>query len=1711
MMRTPGQETAAGGRSSGRTDDAALQRPARALRPTAEPTGEQRAMLELQQLAGNAAAARVRLGRGAAAAAPAPAPAPQDAVPAPAVPAPATQDAAAPALTLPPYLLNLQAAGLSTAYALAGHQGLGDQMRELVGGSEDIAAITGDLAGRPETFYGRGRTFTVKGGRGRFDVTLRISRAPADRRPLFPPLGSPKTGAVAAGDKTKMDAQHNTQGTVSSTTAGTSQYGGTVSGTGLAPTPVPGLHAGVAFTVGASAGSAAETRTTRTAAEPRVLRSDGGSVEVQRQIRYELRVQRIDGVTGAAPVTRWRGGTLTMRLPFEHLVPVGTAAPTALTRVDPAAARGVRLADSMAPLAVTDTGATHAGGRGLFDTVGSVLHPSLTAPGAPGRARLLEATHATSVLEDLPRLLSGWISGEDLTDRGGRARGSYRMRGEITAMAPAWSSGKTQLRTHQVAQHGTTSTAGTGFGGTLGVGPAFGAGTLGTGPRARIGLLPVVDARSLRLTSTDQTVNTRQGAEVQGEKALYRTTVRLTVQGTGPLSPAQRRSGAARTASHDIDVLLSLRADEAAALGLPLPAGVTAKQMFERPREMGPDGEREVERHLPFGAMGSSTALSQLDTGPLLAGVERLFATDPRLAGYLPDFGANGGGADGGGAARRKEPGTEEAERQRANHRELLTVLSETNLRANKDQLLSSGVRVRLRRKTALHSHDVQIRVVGALTGINYLGDTDNWLVRSSAGVTSSAQSGRASSRSAGLRGLFQLRILPGALSFSVTGDGVLQSTRRNQAGPTTRTDSLNNGDKKTSAFAARLTFGLDVTMTNRQRTAGRAVTPGSPGRDEPEVEQIASSVGGLSDHEALRLTDQDVRLTTPTGFTLDADQKRQLDFGTGLRLARRDRAVPVAGINELSAAGWPGGGRAVRDWVFVETLGGGEQIRELALQLLGEAAGRNRQGREDRALGAEGLAPRSAIEDRFSPQAVTAALRQGVSSSWVVKNLRYPRRLAALNGAVGTRFALTSPRVVHKAKGPGTENLILGGHQVAGQQGGGVTWGIRGNVTGMENGASWRMGESVGGGRSSAHGSSHGLTLAGTVERNAHTAKGTEHYLVQCDLSVLMAAEATSGLGGPSVAAGERTLPGAAAVWLTKEQLRAAGLHDPYEPPAPAAAAAAEAAPAAATPAVDPVAALPRLRQELPLGFGMIEELPDFVPLLGRLRERVHRQDPGLADELFPQHQLSDGNDNIQRLLRVLDRDGSTGLLAGAMDGGVPVELFRGRRTPYRALFRVQRTGPGTPLDVAGDNRTMEYITSAVAQNADAADRSTAWGADFAFAGAGKPHGGNVRSAAGAGSTGATTTSGNRRATVGRAQLGVKTVAEGSAPSVRMRVPIQATLELHAPSGRVAAVPLAGQLVHRILQFDLAALDRLAPVRHGAPGHALRRDTGGGDERQLAAWRSTGARLPLEAQVNGFRGAEQLRDAIGEAIGAAGGSEQFGVGRAGSAAGYVQREAVSTEWLISALPLLAHAGVNLPVNHAPGLEGQDLSCALHARLREGKILGKGDKKAEVMAFEAVAQSALDGMRPSAVDSQAAADHRRAVRGGGGLGLLNDNEFRLNEVTGSAAFAGGGLDTAANASGSMPLHKPKYAPVLVQFDVQFRIAVRVAHRHTARIRSSQAHTAVRDLTLTTPVVVRLPEPEALKLLAVQGAGGITDPHGVFAPAAPAAPAANEDA
>ncbi|AZQ38535.1 hypothetical protein EJ357_37995 [Streptomyces cyaneochromogenes] len=1616
---------------------------------------------------------------------------------------------------LPSYLLNLEAGGLSMTYGLTGDDLVRSRIAALVGQDDGaLADIEAELAGRPESFFGAGRAFPVPGTSGAewYDVTVSISRAPGDRPPLFQAgLPADVTAQPLAeledpeGKDTKLDVHHTSAATVSSTGGGSSSKGAGGVAFGLAPV-VPGLWLGGAVTGNVQPWqSSRESRHQRNVAEIRVLRSDKGTVEVHRKVRYTVRVRKVgDGSTRTAQVP----GGLTHRVPVEHLTPAGTGGPGTTQRSrrpvgSTAQARAVSLSDSLAPIGVTETAAPHEGGGGLFDTVASVMHPAVTSPGAPGRARLYAATATATVLEDLPRLLRDGVVGEDLVAKDGKTVGSYHLRATLDRVVPAWGTGNTQLRNHQQAQTSVAQSAGKGRALQAGAGPAIGVGAVANAAVVRGGAMPVGGARKARGTAAEQAVSSRQGAEVRGAKALYFGRMTLTAEGTGQRAGDMALRPGPRVARHSMDVWFSLRADEAKALGLPLPQGMNAGEFTEKPRTTDAHGaEVEVERFLPFGGKGANVALSRLDTGPMVRTVRRLFATDPRLAGYLPAFGTDPAPA---------EIGQEEAETQRQNYRALMAAMSETNLRVNKDQLLSTGIRVRLRRKTSLHAHDVQLLFKGALGETAFEGDIKDWSVRSHAGVTSNSQSGRGSSRSIGGLLLGQARVVPGIMTMGARYEHHRSGARRNQAGPTSRTDIVSNGSDSASAFTAAMRLDVEVTMTSRPRKLLRGVTPGTPGRDVPEAETVAY----------LNLGPQDIRLLTPTEFTVD---RADMDRIAAVSAARR--SAPAAAEHQFEAKGIgdlaeltprPSVGELLTQWQLVESLDG-EPVRDLALQLLSRAAARDKGLREDPALATEGLAPRQAIEERFGERAIQGALRQAASAGWVVKNLTYPRRLAGLNGAVGTRISLANPKFLHLAQGPGTETFVLGGHQSTGQKGKGTSHAFQYTVGGVETGPSWRAGQGLAVSHTSGRSNAEALTVAGTVERNAHTPKKGQLYLVQCDVLLNMVAEVKVTGGGPYVTKGVRTLPAAAAVWLTEAQLPESvrqevaarttppadhGLTAPHpsgETQAESSRTAAARTPAAhtdtATATTTTTSSAPALAANRALGFGMIEDLPDFVPLLTQLRGRLARGPHAiLVERLLPRRQTDDRNDNVQRLLRVLDRDGSAGLLSSAMDGGVTVELLDDRRTPYWAVFKLGRAGDGMSTGPASDGRDMEYITSAVAQQATSRDKGHTTGVEGVLAGSLRPENGTggLRNVGGAGGMGYASGHSRRDADVRRGQLGMKSVADSSLTSEKVRVPIRASLELYKGDKRLARADLGRTaLTHRILRSDLEALSR---VRMPVEDHALasRGSRDGGATAFTPAWRDAGVKLPLEAQVNGFQGAPQVRELVSSAVRAAGGGDRF---RAkGQAAAYALDEAVSTEWMISALPLLTAAGADLPPVYATGLEGQDLRASVHARLRNGQVLGLGGK----MTFETLGQSDLAAPRPTQADGQSSTDHSRTARALVGAGVLNATEFRLNQLIGNAGGAGGTNDAMANSSGSMPVTKPKMKAVLVQFTLDVRVQATVTGRARDR-----AGTAVRELTLPHPVVIRMPEPVVRHMLATQGDRVKDDGHHLD-PAAPPPP------
>ncbi|CAM5502639.1 hypothetical protein SMICM304S_12145 [Streptomyces microflavus] len=73
---------------------------------------------------------------------------------------------------------------------------------------------------------------------------------------------------------------------------------------------------------------------------------------------------------------------------------------------------------------------------------------------------------------------------------------------------------------------------------------------------------------------------------------------------------------------------------------------------------------------------------------------------------------------------------------------------------------------------------------------------------------------------------------------------------------------------------------------------------------------------------------------------------------------------------------------------------------------------------------------------------------------------------------------------------------------------------------------------------------------------------------------------------------------------------------------------------------------------------------------------------------------------------------------------------------------------------------------------------------------------------------------------------------------------------------------------------------------------------------------------------------------------------------------------------------------------------------------------------------------------------------------------------------GNVDGAGSASGAAANGAGSMPLHKPKFTSVLVQFTLDVGVVARVTNRGSIPC----TEVAERDLRSRAPVVIRMPLP-----------------------------------
>ncbi|MEV5387072.1 hypothetical protein [Streptomyces sp. NPDC052721] len=1592
---------------------------------------------------------------------------------------------------LPSYLERMRAAGPAEFHSLVGLDWVEETIRVLTGAVAP-GPITEELRSWPGRFVGSGKSFHMRGGDGWYDVTVAMVRHPDESRPLITSLphldGAVPT--VKPGTSTSLG---------SSRSASVSQgYSARAAGTLLVPTPTPGLLAGATGAAGVAFGRrTVSTTSSQGFTDSRRSAHASGSVDVPRRVQWVVTARK-------AGVSRGRvfhgDGSAVVRVPVEHLVRSGDrSAARRPEPVDAEKARGAELAESLSLIAAYDQESESEPAGGLLRTVSSVLHPALTAPGSPGRSTVMAETSPDNVARTLVTAFEGWTDSPDLLGRGGSVRGGYRMRARITALAAVSTVDDTKVKNQQKFNQDNATQAGMASGADVAAGPVLGVGLMGGGPRARVFLQPGLMAARSRAVSQSTGVQTAQGAEISGTQVLYKARVRVTVEGTGPVPPRARTKAGARAGEHEMTVWLSLRLEEAKTLGLPLPAGVDSPPLFRSPG---------VDRHLPVRARGAGTVLSMVDTEPLIQRIEDLFATDERLAGFLPRFGQV-----------TQSPAFFETEDDRAwqlaNHRALTQALSPRGLRTRKGMLLTTGIPVRLRRKHWNATESVLIRVGGRLVddAARYLGDIDDWAVISGRRVNASGRSGGDVEQGATIRLGFSAKPVPGHLYLSGALTAARNTARGAQAGPSASRGLLSAGTKTASAFAGTLRFEVTVTSVQLPRRWRRIATPGLPGQHAPELSVLASTdPAGRHGVRQLDVPDAPVRLTTPASMTFSEPPRADSRV---YALPHPVPVPPVAGIGTLFDPQWAppqDGQRRLTEWLVMEAAADPSQLQGLARTLLARAAG------GDTALSVPGLDAALAIEELMSDESIVAGLPRALKGAWVVDGLRHDRRWNGVTGAVGIRFNVVNPSVVQVAEGPEVESSISGGHSATSAGERAVAVGVGMSVSGAGDVPPQAPKVWLLGGPGVSHGrrwsAARRIGTSGTVERIGVSERGSRVALVQADLEVFMVAEASVRGGEPRVEAQGVRLDRSVMAWVTEQQAVSMGLGPQIQGrPEQAEVAngtsteetAVQTDGAATDPIVDPAAGL-ELPGTGPLGPGGIERLPDFGRLLPGLREEIAKvHGAKLAEELLPLHVVRDTWRNTQRLAAVLDPVGAAGLLSSAMDGGVQVELFRpGSANAYVARFVVTR-GTGTFEDRPEDRSDMVYATSASSNETISQSVTKSSGVNavaLPVVSLGDAAGGVAPPL---------TTELDRADTAGQGysrshDVTAVTVAPASADYVRFRVPVtDARLELYEPGADVGAgatpvlsvsldAPATGRddryVLYRVLESDARAMAALARQEALVPPnwHLMSR------REPLESWRTQGVALPAGVQVFSLEGVPLIRAALAEMARTMGVHQGFT--RTGTAQSYVMHESLTSEWLTASLPVLTKTGARLPDVYLAGARGgQELRVSLHARLTQGEVLGTGER----LEWEY-----SDGLTPgmprlaSTDRSNSSGGAHGAGSSGGGSWLKygHDSVHDYGMTAGTSRGANSGVSGSVTSGTDVPV-SVRTPYVLVSFAVDFRLIAAL----NGGLRADGLSKGRNDTELRLPrrAAVRMPLESALELVA---AGTVADPGGHLEAVAP---------
>ncbi|MER7859245.1 hypothetical protein ABTX61_09090, partial [Amycolatopsis japonica] len=1347
--------------------------------------------------------------------------------------------------------------------------------------------------------------------------------------------------------------------------------------------------------------------------DQRLIRSGEGSRRVSLKVEFSVSVHDENGADIGSPAGEAEvntvAGRVTVRVP-EDLIRI--APPVGQANQELTADVGRKLQNPV-PEAVTDLGE-------VFTGVADLLHPSVTAFGAPGRTVLRAFLSTASLRENFGAMLEGWVSSPALLSKGDGKAEAVRMKAVLTNVKLVGPTTQAQLRLHESATTSSAISAFTkrGFDASIAVGG--GAGFRGAKIAAGIGA--GYSARSVDTAISGRTSTAKSGIQLNGDIGLYKFDATIVVQVLD-----------GRETSTTATVYARVGMAEAAAQGLPVSEGagdgITP-----------PITEKFPPSHLSAGLAAGNVRVGEL-TGAeaVLAKVRAKLRETSQDKKLLPDWGMD--------KRTPRYPGTVHTLEMLDNEQRLESVLSPLALRNRMDALLGAGVSVTLKRQGVLWHDYVTVHVKLESEPPKHIGRATGRVIRNA--VATGPALGVASMMTKGMSIGPEGQVAFGATGTTAVKFGISSGTRAG-AGPVTDSSDLNVGSVDSEGFEHKGRFVVSIIGFSRVNATIRQLVPGLPGLQVPDVRQIWSSSTYEADGNALLPASFTVWMSD--SLTLPAKSDEVSPGEPQITQLAPPRSI-TDHLQELPAP-------TVGDWIGVECIVHTGYVGSAALDALVEASD------GDRALALPGSDSWTSVQALLSPENIKAALRS-FTHGLVSADLVHSRRLADRVGRVGVHARLSKPTLVRVAYDAGWERNTSGGFRydtgTSKSKGTAISFGV--SATGSTGSDPTSV---VTGGLSSKPWAktttkADGIDITAVVDRNVTTAAGTPRVLVRFDVDFTVIAEARQQTAvirpAAKVAARGVSLPGAAMVWLTEAQATEYGLL-PAKP----------AGPRKRDDRLAPPSTLQRGKPSA-LGLGAVEQLPDLSDLVPKLSAALTKAEV----PLLPGASLYDAMNNWSRLNDLVSASGVQGLVDSALDGGIPLhthlpKLFTS--DGYQILLTAKTLGSPTFREVVNDGRTVEHSTIRAVRTIHVDSTAHSWSVALRAGGQKKHANGETAATVG----GAVAKGGGAIKVTGTVEAHTEQETlrrTGTGPAALFDVPIEFTLEVRHGGETVASASTGERkLGIRLLADNLTADSNASPAVPDAvdarPDAAEQLTT---DEvpgptplseldatpDALAKWRQGSVtKLPDMASVESVRAAAQLREVVRQTLSKAGADS--GITGYGTAPTNVLWATLSPQVLQAFLPAMTAKSLPMPaLREATVRRGKKADIQVHARLAKPQTIALSDGVNLENPKGSTAARSIEQKVVGVGDMGVTVPTVATVNGTDNIGSqVTGADTRWTSEPTDATVDGTTVSAISNV-------KPAGRTALVRFDVDYRIVVTVDGR-----------TEVVDVSLPGSADVRMP-------------------------------------